>query len=79
MNIISFLIASIVLLFIPGYVYFRKKKIDENMLAKAFVISSGLLFVVTLILSKTIGLNFISLIGFIAIGTIVLSFQSANL
>ena len=59
--------------FIPGHFLLKKKPMEEK-----FVVSSFILFVVTLLLSTTIGLTAISLIVSLVLLTIILAYLSAN-
>lgn len=78
LEFVAFIVSFVFLFFVTGFVLTKKKDIEER-LAHSFVISSAILFIGSLILSKTIGLTWITLVGFVIVVTAISVYRSANL
>ncbi len=73
-NAIMFVGAFVFLFFVPGYFSLKTATLEER-----FVMSSAIVLIGSLLLSKTLGLTWLSLSVFVSLATLVLFYRSANL
>lgn len=71
---LMFAAAFVVLFFLPGHILLRRRPAEEK-----FVASAAISFAGALLLSKTIGLNAISITAFLVAAIIISAFLSASL
>lgn len=66
--------AFVLLFFVPGHLLLKRRPIEEK-----FIVSSGISFIVALVLSETIGLNIASMLLFGGVAVAAISaYRAAN-
>ena len=74
LDVLMFAAAFALLFFVPGHFLLRKRPVEEK-----FIASTAISFLGMLVLSETIGLDATTLLVFVAVATIILSYLSASL